>query len=320
MSESTEMYLATILQLREAAHQPLSLSDLADALSITSISANEMCRKLEAAGLLIYRPYKGVILTPAGERKGRQVLRNRGLWTVFLTEYLEMAPQLAEAAACQLEHATSDAVSAHLDAFLDSPRTTSSGVAIPPPMGEDPGPLTLPLKTLSTNQKGCVVAVRGDGPTRDFLAAQGLKPGAMLTVLAVAESGERLLALEEDRRLALGADLVPYIDVTPVDALSQPPLPGLSSGAVVPEWLKRAHPTIDQTRQIRLSELQKGQVGTIVRVGVRGALRQRLLDMGVIPGKQIRLKRTAPLEYTVNGVSLSLRDQDAAQIWVEVAV
>ena len=34
---------------------------------VTSVSVNEMCRKLQNNGLLTYRPYKGVVLTEEGE-------------------------------------------------------------------------------------------------------------------------------------------------------------------------------------------------------------------------------------------------------------
>jgi DtxR family transcriptional regulator, Mn-dependent transcriptional regulator len=79
MSESLEMYLSTIIRLRESREKPLPLSALADALSISSVSANEMCRNLQEQGLVIYRPYKGVTLTEQGEKRGRAVLRRRGL-------------------------------------------------------------------------------------------------------------------------------------------------------------------------------------------------------------------------------------------------
>jgi len=100
MSESLEMYLATLMRLRESRHEPVPLSTLANALSIASVSANEMCRKLQEQGLMVYRPYKGVTLTEEGERRGRAVLRRRGIWTVFLTQKLGIAPECARGRGC----------------------------------------------------------------------------------------------------------------------------------------------------------------------------------------------------------------------------
>ena len=72
MSESLKMYSSTIMRLRQSRVEPVPLSSLADALSIASVSANEMFRKLQEQGLVVYRPYKGVTLTESGERQGRR--------------------------------------------------------------------------------------------------------------------------------------------------------------------------------------------------------------------------------------------------------
>jgi len=60
------MYLITIARLRRAG-QPVPLALLAQKLSISPISANEMCRRLAERTLVAYQPYKGVMLTPQGE-------------------------------------------------------------------------------------------------------------------------------------------------------------------------------------------------------------------------------------------------------------
>ena len=58
-------------------------------------------------------------------------------------------------------------------------------------------------------------------------------------------------------------------------------------------------------------------------MGGEGALRCRLLDMGLIPKTRVRVEKVAPLgdplELWVRGYSLSLRKEDAGKIEVEVA-
>ena len=44
-----------------------------------------------------------------------------------------------------------------------------------------------------------------------------------------------------------------------------------------------------------LDDLKIGQSGTIARVGGEGALRVRLLDMGLIPGTKVLLQKVAPM-------------------------
>ena len=69
-----------------------------------------------------------------------------------------------------------------------------------------------------------------------------------------------------------------------------------------------------------LKELQIGKTAVINEVGGEGALRQHFLDMGVIPGAEVKVVKYAPLgdpmELLLHGYSLSLRLADAAQIKV----
>ena len=59
----------------------------------------------------------------------------------------------------------------------------------------------------------------------------------------------------------------------------------------------------------------------VVKVGGQGALRQHLLDMGVIPGTEISIVKYAPMgdpmEVVIHGYELSLRLEDAQKIEVE---
>ena len=72
-----------------------------------------------------------------------------------------------------------------------------------------------------------------------------------------------------------------------------------------------------------LDKLPLGQEAVITAVGGEGALRCRLLDMGLIPKTRVRVEKDAPLgdplELRVRGYSLSLRKEDAGKIEVEVA-
>ena len=72
---------------------------------------------------------------------------------------------------------------------------------------------------------------------------------------------------------------------------------------------------------VNLSELKEGQRATIVRVGGAGALRRRLLEMGLRGGVEIRVEKYAPLrdplELVINGCHVSLRVEEATQIMVD---
>ena len=71
-----------------------------------------------------------------------------------------------------------------------------------------------------------------------------------------------------------------------------------------------------------LDQLPIGKQARIVSVGGEGALRRRLLDMGLTPHTQVMVRKVAPMgdpiELRVRGYALSLRKEDARNITVEV--
>lgn len=70
-----------------------------------------------------------------------------------------------------------------------------------------------------------------------------------------------------------------------------------------------------------LKQARAGECVRVVRVAGEGALRQRILDMGLTKGAEVRVRKVAPLgdplEITVRGYELSLRKREAACIVVE---
>ncbi|MBQ0075338.1 MAG: ferrous iron transport protein B [Prevotella sp.] len=71
---------------------------------------------------------------------------------------------------------------------------------------------------------------------------------------------------------------------------------------------------------MKLSELNIGQSARVCAIGGDGALRQHFLDMGIIPGAVVTLRKFAPMgdpmQLVVQGYELTLRKDDAAKITV----
>ena len=69
-----------------------------------------------------------------------------------------------------------------------------------------------------------------------------------------------------------------------------------------------------------LKEIPGGQTAIVQKLHGEGAVKRRIMDMGITKGTQIFVRKVAPLgdpvEVTVRGYELSIRKADAAQIEV----
>ena len=70
-----------------------------------------------------------------------------------------------------------------------------------------------------------------------------------------------------------------------------------------------------------LKQVKVGQTARVVKLHGEGALRRRIMDMGITKGVEVTLRKVAPLgdplELTVRGYELSLRKSDAELIEIE---
>lgn len=70
-----------------------------------------------------------------------------------------------------------------------------------------------------------------------------------------------------------------------------------------------------------LKEVKVGQTVKVVKLHGEGAVKRRIMDMGITKGVEIYVRKVAPLgdpvEVTVRGYELSLRKNDAQMIEIE---
>lgn len=70
-----------------------------------------------------------------------------------------------------------------------------------------------------------------------------------------------------------------------------------------------------------LKDLQVGQTAKVVKLHGEGAVRRRIMDMGITKGTAVTIRKVAPLgdpmEINVRGYELSIRKVDAEMIEVE---
>lgn len=72
----------------------------------------------------------------------------------------------------------------------------------------------------------------------------------------------------------------------------------------------------------RLSDLEPGEKGVVVRIKGSGATRRRIMDMGIVRGSEIKVIRRAPLgdpvEFEIRDYNLTLRKREAELIYVSL--
>ncbi len=70
-----------------------------------------------------------------------------------------------------------------------------------------------------------------------------------------------------------------------------------------------------------LKDVKIGSSAKVVKLHGEGAIKRRIMDMGITKGIEVKVRKAAPLgdpiEVTVRGYQLSLRKDDAAMIEVE---
>lgn len=70
-----------------------------------------------------------------------------------------------------------------------------------------------------------------------------------------------------------------------------------------------------------LKQVKIGDSAKVVKLHGEGAIKRRIMDMGITKGVEIHVRKVAPLgdpiEITVRGYELSIRKEDAEKIEVE---
>ena len=70
-----------------------------------------------------------------------------------------------------------------------------------------------------------------------------------------------------------------------------------------------------------LNDVKIGKSATVKKIHSEGALKRRIMDMGITKGVEISIRKVAPfgdpIEVTVRGYELSIRKADAEMIEIE---
>ena len=238
-------------------------------------------------------------LTVEGKRRAHHLVRRHRLFETWLAQHTGHKPSYWHRLAEAKEHELTDEQVRQLEARLGTPLLDPHGDPIPDVDGRWPVSENIPLHKAADGQILRIVHLEDEPESllQQFLD-YGLYPGALLKVLGRAQRNIHL-AFEGDR-IIMPQKLARHIAVVPVDQAL---------------W---------NDNIFKLTFLPKGAEACVVRLAndLRGLPRQRLLDLGFVPGARVSVYLISPLgdptAYDIKGSTVALRSEQSAKILVEL--
>ena len=183
-SEAIEDYAKAIYALARRRNGAVTTSAIADRLGVTPGSASAMIKKLAERGLAEHAPYRGVTLTPEGERVALEVLRHHRLLELYLARYLDVPWDRVHDEAEALEHVLSEDLEARIAAKLGDPTHDPHGDPIPTADLIIEEGTTTALADVEIGARGRFVRVSDSDPELlRYLGERGIELGDELAVL-----------------------------------------------------------------------------------------------------------------------------------------
>jgi len=276
---------------------PGTLEGLAGVLETSRGRALRILERAEAMGLVV-PAQQGFILSDTGRAYALRVLRTHRLLERFLADRTGTRPAEWHLQAERREHQLSPDETERLARRMGHPLYDPHGDPIPTATGQVPEARGIPLSYVSAGTTVRVTHLE-DEPVEVFqrLVDQGFTLDTILEVVEITRELIRYHVGGRERTLARA--LAGNVTVEPVAEAG-----ALDAGVI----------TLDQ--------LAVDESGAVIGISqaCRGPQRRRLLDLGVVPGTEIRaVMRSAagdPIAYDIRGALIALRHEQAE--WIRV--
>lgn len=204
MHRAEEDYLKTIYkQTVEAENDLVKTTDIAAAMGFTDQTINEMVKRLAKKKMIVFIRYKGVYLTNEGLKEAKRLVRNHRLWEVFLMKKLNYSWEEVHDEAENLEHASSEKLMDHIDAFLNSPHYCVHGNAIPKKDGSVEPTCKKTLKTIDVHNIFRVRRVTDQPMLLKYLSDNKIHTGTQIKVLEKDDLNELMKVVVDQKEIIL---------------------------------------------------------------------------------------------------------------------
>ncbi len=163
-STSAEDYVKVIYDLQERGTGPVTISGMAERLSVSNSSVSGMLRKLNELGFVEHQRYGNVSLTDTGTRAALAVLRRHRLLETYLVAELGYSWDEVHDEAEILEHVVSDKFVDRIASHLGNPVVDPHGDPIPTREGTIVERDSVLLSEAESGTRGVIVRVNDTDP------------------------------------------------------------------------------------------------------------------------------------------------------------
>ncbi len=216
LSPAVEDYIKTIFKFQEE-KPAVATMDIARAMNVSAASVTGMVKRLARMKMVVHESYKGVRLTPTGEKIALEIVRHHRLLETYLREILGYSWEQMHDEAEHLEHHISEEFEARIDALLGHPTHDPHGHPIPTPDLKITHSETFPLEEARVDQV-CVVRHVSDSDVAmlHFLEREGLMPGRSVRVVARTPGSGPLTISIGGTEQTIAHEVAGSVHVTPV--------------------------------------------------------------------------------------------------------
>ncbi len=275
-----------------------SLNSLSGYLSIKGEQAAKLISRLEELNLVKSEEGK-TTLTTEGKSYALRIIRIHRLWERYLADHTSVEETDWHRLAEEKEHVFNTDEIDRLAAKLGNPLRDPHGDPIPSSDGKIPLQKGIHLNDLPKGTYADILHIE-DEPKEVYaeISSKKLYPGMQLNVIE--NSKERIIFSANGEEHSLVPIVASNITVSPVHEVD----------------------TVQENHE-RLSSLKIGDSAVIMGLSsaLRGRMRRRLLDFGLVPGSKIKPVLTSvgddPMAYEIRGTTIALRKNQSEHIYVK---
>jgi len=214
-SSTEENYLKSLFLLANGKSE-VNISDLSEALKVSTPTANSMVKRLSEKGWVNYIKYKPIRVTEKGQKLAASIIRKHRLTEMYLVEKMGFGWEEVHDIAEQVEHIESPEFFDRMDELLGSPVSDPHGSPIPDREGRIHSHHYV---ALSTMKKGQVVMIKGlNDSSREFLEylnSKGLALGLIIEIYSIDGFDKTMIIkVKEGKEIVLGSEACTRLLVT----------------------------------------------------------------------------------------------------------